>query len=847
MNARWRSPRVAAAGAALLVALTAGSASAYVEPIYGCPPVETAEPTPTDAAPNVGAGAWLYVGIGGCYDWGVDPPYEGPSYENEAAAAAADPAPAPAVAVPLPTWRNVYDWPNGHGYVGWRDATSSSSLYGLQPNLGGNPGLWIWPRGGDYPDGGYAEWSYTAPGTTRISNVQLNFAYRNKLLAHHCIAVGLRTGTTTIAQNEWCTPARPPDSQRDVAVSLVDPSTNPTSKVLFFRVRMDCKNTPGCTKHIPAHDPLTTGGYARLKFVDMTLVDDDLPVVTPSGSFWELDENYSNGRVSYDLTVASQDAGAGIERSWVDRVNAGTLVLSNAPCDRTHHTTALDTRICPESHSFATQVDTNPFPEGTNRFVAKAIDPALNTGQSDVWTVYIDRTPPSAPANLALQGFDRELGIGTFGWSESSDPPLPDGVPGSGVRTYDVRYAIGGGSFTDWFSPDDTSVDIGALHSGTTVTVEVRAVDRVGNASGISSVTATMPTTSTPRGPVITGRLVDGNGSGVAGEVSIYLDRVDETQLPVGSVETAGDGSFRLRVSPASASAVASEALTNGGWVNFDVTASDGRLFFNGPVARKIGLSGWSDGDGDPAPMTIVLAAGARGIASVGGSFLSLGGVQRTGQIGIGVCTQFKFAIAQDERFATIGELHTGSDQHAYFEYGQRADSHVEVGVSSDGINWRGNGSVHVQTSTGSGNEAGIRFNARSNFGRLLRSKFRFVKYRRILACPFVSITSFEIRATRWLGESDLGADVRQFDDQCLSTYFQFRAQFAPGTDAWRRSNRAHTFGGGVSVFGISLDIRSGFSKWVESRWFFGRRLNAYWLCGNNAKYLEATRIFAGA
>jgi hypothetical protein len=205
-----------------------------------------------------------------------------------------------------------------------------------------------------------------------------------------------------------------------------------------------------------------------------------------------------------------------------------------------------------------------------------------------------------------------------------------------------------------------------------------------------------------------------------------------------------------------------------------------------------------------------------------------------------------KEAIAQDNRFATIGELHTGDDQHAFFEYGQRADSHVEVGFSTDGIKWKGNGSVHVQTSLGSDNEAGIRFNARAKFGRLLRTEFRYVKYRYDYFCPFVHKKWFEIRATRWLGGSRLGADVTEFDHRCLTTFAQFRSPFVPGSVAFRRSNEALTFGGGAGAFGISLDIRSGFSKWAESRWFFGRRFSTYWLCGNDENYLRSKRVFAG-
>jgi hypothetical protein len=308
----------------------------------------------------------------------------------------------------MPTWRNLYDWPNGHGYVGWYTASSSQTgAYRAQAALGGQYGLWLWPAGGSsysYSNDNYVEWTYTAPGTTRIANAQVLFAYKNKLLAHHCIDVGFRTGTTIVYHNEHCKPAAPPDSQRQVAVSLVDPSTNPTTKTLYFRIRVDCGGATTCSKNIPALDPLSTGGFARLLRVDMTLVDDDDPVVTPSGPFFELAETTIDGSRAYDLTITARDAGSGIQRVWVEQQNdeleqatGSEIASSNAPCDPTHRTPALDNRICPEQHEFTTSIDTTQLADGVYTYIAKAIDLAANIGESAPWTIEIDRTPSGGP------------------------------------------------------------------------------------------------------------------------------------------------------------------------------------------------------------------------------------------------------------------------------------------------------------------------------------------------------------------------------------------------------------------------------------------------------------------
>src|SRR4051812_9148767 len=68
------------------------------------------------------------------------------------------------VSLVLPTWRDLYDWPAGHGYAGWHAATSApAGAYGMQPALGGQYGLWLWPVGGQRYGPAFAEWTFTAP------------------------------------------------------------------------------------------------------------------------------------------------------------------------------------------------------------------------------------------------------------------------------------------------------------------------------------------------------------------------------------------------------------------------------------------------------------------------------------------------------------------------------------------------------------------------------------------------------------------------------------------------------------------------------------------------------------
>jgi hypothetical protein len=851
---------VAGAVAVLLALPTGASGRTEISQIicsdpgtYGSDPAPSGGST-TDVQPAPTAyrlTAYLPPGYGECgsYDWGVDPAYTGEYYTDEASAAASEPPPPAPVTPALPTWRNLYDWPAGHGYVGWRAASvAQTGQYGQQGGLGGQYGLWLWPAGGSaysYSQGQYAEWFFPAPGTTRLASATIQFTYRNKLLSHHCIDVGFRSGSTIIAHNEHCKPVKPPDSQRGVTLTIVDPSANPTSKELYVRIRVDCGGASTCSKHIPQHDPLVNGAFVRVTNVDMTLVDDDLPVVTPSGPFWNLGDNYSNGRIVYPLRIDASDAGSGIVRNWLERLGSGTLSSGDAPCDPTHNTPALDNRICPPSYALDTLVDSNPFPEGTNRFVAKSSDVAANVGASDIWIVYIDRTPPPSPTDLSLKGFDADLGIATVQWSKTTDPPLPDGVPGSGLQQYQARYAVNGGAFTGWFEPDEDGIDVGGLAVGDTLSVEVRALDRVGNTSAASAATFTMPSVSTPSGPVLTGKVVNGNGAGVSSaSVSIAIAR-DGATSTIGNATTSDDGSFSIPITPGSAREVADEALANAGWVNFDVVATDGSLSFDGGVPRKISVGTWSDGNGSPDPMTIVLSDGAAGVSSVSAPARRLAG----GGAPI-YCSTDRDAIAQyDKRRVIIGELHTGLDQRAHFDYGQKADTDIDVAISVDGTVWKKAGfKAHVGTSMGTTDEATEKQNVGQEFGHKLASYFRVVKYKVHRSCFFGygNKTWYELRATRWQGGLDIDEDVSRFDHQCLTTYSKYALPQPPDSEFGTITTRAFEYSAGLEIFGISLGTRSGYSRWVDLHWHFGKKFNRYWLCGDTDFPRFAKRIFAG-
>jgi hypothetical protein len=388
----------------------------------------------------------------------------------------------------LPTWRNLYDWPGGHGFVGI-DPNGDRSLYSFAAGLPSGPGAWVWPSGGHTYPSGAAAWDYVAPGTTRALRATVQLAYPPRLLSHHCIAVSLfDAGGAERNATRFCRPPQPPTSNPAVVdLQIADRQTgSPATKRVSLRIELPCAKATGCTKTIPVADAVNDG--LQIRSLDMTLVDDDAPVLRPSGAFWDLRDHYIDGKQTYPLTVAASDAGAGLTRTGFEEPAVGESYHYNPTCDPTHKTPALGARICPPDASTETVVDTRPMPEGKHLFRETAQDLAGNLGATAPWAVLVDRTPPAAPK---LQFTTPDEGSAQATWEPSVDPDLVDGNPGSGLAGYRIRSRVGDGAWSDWQqlgADAQISDEIFDQPDGTPVAFEAVAIDAVGNLSDVAAV-----------------------------------------------------------------------------------------------------------------------------------------------------------------------------------------------------------------------------------------------------------------------------------------------------------------------------------------------------------------------
>src|SRR5205823_13003810 len=124
---------------------------------------------------------------------------------------------------------------------------------------------------------------------------------------------------------------------------------------------------------------------------------------------------YVNGRNQHALHVAATDAGSGVASVAAEEVDGGVIASSYAPCDSHHNTPELGTRICPAAYAIDTTVDATQLAEGRHEFRETAKDLAGNAGASDVWSVFVDRTPPSLASNFGAL-LDPGTGAARVSW-----------------------------------------------------------------------------------------------------------------------------------------------------------------------------------------------------------------------------------------------------------------------------------------------------------------------------------------------------------------------------------------------------------------------------------------------
>jgi hypothetical protein len=231
-----------------------------------------------------------------------------------------------------------------------------------------------------------------------------------------------------------------------------------------------------------------TGTGPQLVVV-MQAGDTKAPEVEPVGlSVLDPIGDYVNGQGLYSVDVSATDGDTGIARVAIEQMSGAELAVSDADCSN----------ACPADYSETLNIDSSGFDEGAYQLVATATDGAGNNGTSEPWTMWVDRAPPGPVTNLRIARFDESSNTATVGWDAGADGQINGEYPGSGVQSYEYKYRVGDGEWTDYFWTDFPEFDLPGSVLGDVIDVEVIEADVVGNSSAPQTASLTVFAASEP-------------------------------------------------------------------------------------------------------------------------------------------------------------------------------------------------------------------------------------------------------------------------------------------------------------------------------------------------------------
>lgn len=338
-------------------------------------------------------------------------------------------------------------------------------------------------------------------------------------------------------------------------------------------------------------------------------------------------------------------------------------------------------------------------------------------------------------------------------------------------------------------------------------------------------------------------------------------------RLPIetlASTPVNADGTYTIALTPTAA--MRKVAAANGGWVNFDISASSpgvGKTTMSG-ISRRIVNGAWVV-PGNKAPAA-TRATGARSapLGAVGDEDPSTPASTTTvtdlvltdssGDIGATGAAAKRTASAAEpapsasvpcsfvttgnpQRSVNVVEFHNAANANASWTYGQTADSDVEGGIQYNGSgDWSIGATKHVSNNNSS--SVGRSYTDKiNNFGT---TDFKFVDgyyqpYGSGTTCNGTSIpVNTKVKnPVSWVsgvgGNQGPGSEYIGCDQSPQNGH---RVTLALNGFYERKSNTASRIGGAVDLGPITVGATSGFSTNMSSKWTAKR--GKVWLCGTN-------------
>jgi hypothetical protein len=344
------------------------------------------------------------------------------------------------------------------------------------------------------------------------------------------------------------------------------------------------------------------------------------------------------------------------------------------------------------------------------------------------------------------------------------------------------------------------------------------------------------------------GTLVDGAGVALPGIlVGLYLDTnhgeptAEDPLLATATTDTSGGIVLRSDI----VGAIQAAATLNDGHVNFYIQAVSptGALLLQYYFSRVFSDGQWSTGDSPPTLGRLTLEAGSPGAVRIDRSVALLVRRSMSESPSQRVCGGTAWlTLSSSTAWTDVGEFHTVGGMSGYFTYAKSNTTDSDIGVvTSGGIRgpWSSSGSIHV----GSGSATTETWNRGSNWSHRVRTQFVYAKQQMYTGCG-QPLAYYRIKATAYAAGALDGVSTSSFDHNCdIAPYNQWQSPQGAQTTLDRHDFNAVTWQQGVSVFGATISVKSGYSTNVWAHWDFS---SFGILCGNDAVVPQATRIWAG-
>jgi YD repeat-containing protein len=263
-------------------------------------------------------------------------------------------------------------------------------------------------------------------------------------------------------------------------------TTGPTTTFAYSAPTTPCQSTNfDFAKTVVNRPDATSTTYCANDHAQITYDTDNPTTATPSGEWYDLHDQYTQGTGTHSITFTGADKGAGVKKMALEQVGGSEIASTTLPCDPRNATNPI---ACPHAATATATFNPSGIAEGVRTFRQTTTDYAGNKLNGTSWSIFVDRTAPG-PVTGVDGDFNPDANVVDVSWDVGADPALAGGSPGSGTATFAYRYHVGTQPWTAWTTTTYPGFSAAGVTTGAQLSVEVTEADAVGNTSTVATAT----------------------------------------------------------------------------------------------------------------------------------------------------------------------------------------------------------------------------------------------------------------------------------------------------------------------------------------------------------------------